>query len=117
MNISGAGVKKTYKNWAGRAAGGKMVVLQDELELGLGELRVRGGWNSPRGHNGIKSIQGVLAREAEWERVCIGIGRPVSRDVDSVSDYVLGKLSREEKDVIGGRNAEEVVGLLRKIAA
>jgi len=117
MNISGSGVKKTYKNWPHRSSGGKLVVLQDELELELGALRVRSGWNSPKGHNGIKSIQSSLPRDAEWERICIGIGRPVSRDVDSVSNYVLGKLSREEREVFGGRKVEEAIGLLRKVAA
>src|ERR1700709_2247291 len=32
MNVSGTGVKRQFLNWPGRREGGRMVVLQDEIE-------------------------------------------------------------------------------------
>ena len=51
-----------------------LIVLYDELAIPLGSLRIRER-GSAGGHNGVKSISGVLGTE-EWTRVRIGIGRP-----------------------------------------
>lgn len=51
-----------------------LIVLYDELAIPLGTLRIRER-GSAGGHNGVKSISGVLGTE-EWTRVRIGIGKP-----------------------------------------
>ena len=51
-----------------------LIVLYDELAFPLGTLRIRER-GSAGGHNGVKSISGVLGTE-EWMRVRIGIGKP-----------------------------------------
>src|ERR1700735_1580527 len=51
-----------------------LIVLYDELAIPLGTLRIRER-GSAGGHNGLKSISGVLDTE-EWLRVRIGVGKP-----------------------------------------
>ncbi len=51
-----------------------LIVLYDELAIPLGTIRIRER-GSAAGHNGVKSISGVLGTE-EWTRIRIGIGRP-----------------------------------------
>jgi PTH1 family peptidyl-tRNA hydrolase len=114
MNVSGPAVKKQWNNWAGRRDGGMLVVLQDELEMEFGQVRKRAGWSSAKGHNGIKSIQQVLPRDTEWWRLAIGIGRPESRDTDSVSNFVLSKIPRREMQVLENKG-DDLMELLMEI--
>jgi peptidyl-tRNA hydrolase, PTH1 family len=51
-----------------------LIVLYDELAIPLGQIRVRERGSSG-GHNGVKSISGVLGTE-EWLRIRIGVGKP-----------------------------------------
>jgi PTH1 family peptidyl-tRNA hydrolase len=64
------------------------------LEQGKLRLRRRGG---DGGHNGIKSVIGVLGTK-EFPRMRIGIGHPP----DGINDveYVLGKMTAGEKKMM-----------------
>ena len=115
MNESGGFVKKRLGKWAARAAGGRVVVLQDEMEREVGRVSVRAGWSSARGHNGVRSIQQSLPRDVEWFRVAVGVGRPESRDPTQVANYVLAKMRPQEKEAIEDR-AQDVMEELRKIS-
>jgi PTH1 family peptidyl-tRNA hydrolase len=115
MNESGGFVKKRLGKWAARAAGGRVVVLQDEMEREVGRVSVRAGWSSARGHNGVRSIQRSLPRDVEWFRVAVGVGRPESRDPTQVASYVLAKMRPQEKEAIVDR-AQDVMEELRKIS-
>ncbi len=99
-----------------------MVVLHDELEATPATLTVkRGMGGSVKGHNGLKSVintfRGAGLAKAEMEerlvRVGIGIGRPLGRSSEEVSDYVLGKVFGAEKEGIE-RSAERLVELLEE---
>ncbi|KAK6601747.1 peptidyl-trna hydrolase [Botrytis cinerea] len=79
----------------------KLVVIHDELELPAGRINVKPGSNSPKGHNGLKSIRDTL-RGQPYTRIGVGIGRPESRDAGVVANYVLRKMSAEEKRKIEG---------------
>ncbi len=69
-----------------------ILVLHDDIDLELGKVRVKiGGGNA--GHNGLKSIDDVIGKN--YARLRFGIGRPQNSEF-AVSDYVLGKFSREE---------------------
>jgi PTH1 family peptidyl-tRNA hydrolase len=99
MNVCGPGIKKQWDRFRKQHAdGARMIVLQDELELGVGKMRVSKGANSHRGHNGIRSIKEAFRSvdDGLWERVQIGIGRPESRRPDDVADYVLSRIPREK---------------------
>ena len=73
-------------------------VIQDDMDLKLGIIRAKTGGSSA-GHNGIKSIDAAVG--SEYRRIRIGIGHP--RDFNlpmDPADWVLGKFSEEEKNLI-----------------
>jgi peptidyl-tRNA hydrolase, PTH1 family len=75
-----------------------LIVLYDELDFPLGTLRLaqRGSAN---GHNGVKSVSGVLGTE-DWLRVRIGVGKPPLEDGRIVkaggADFLLTPMRKQE---------------------
>jgi PTH1 family peptidyl-tRNA hydrolase len=84
------------------------------LEAQLGKVSIKEGTASPRGHNGLKSVQASLGQN-RWWRVGVGIGRPESRDAAVVSKYVLRKMTYGEEKAMDDA-AINVLFALRKIA-
>ncbi len=72
-----------------------IIVISDDLDLPLGslKLKLRG---SSGGHNGLKNIEEQL-KSNEYKRIKIGISNDKEMDT---KDYVLGKLSKEEKKIL-----------------
>ncbi|CZR69603.1 related to aminoacyl-tRNA hydrolase [Phialocephala subalpina] len=116
MNVSGPGVVKAWTQFQRESRGEatKLVVVHDELELGLGQVKVKMGSASAKGHNGLKSINGLL-KGSDYTRIGVGIGRPESRDPDTVANYVLRKMSGVEKGKIEG-SAGRVLEELRRLS-
>ncbi|KAI6246410.1 Peptidyl-tRNA hydrolase [Erysiphe necator] len=106
MNVSGTAVAQAWKFYGGK----QLVVLHDELELPLGNFRVKSGKSSAKGHNGLKSI---LIKD--YTRIGIGIGRPISRDSDLVAAYVLRKIKGYERATLEAC-ASKVLEELQKIS-
>jgi peptidyl-tRNA hydrolase, PTH1 family len=75
-----------------------LIVLYDELDFPLGALRIAQK-GSANGHNGVKSVSGVLGTE-EWLRVRIGVGKPPLGDGRIVkaggADYLLTPMRKQE---------------------
>lgn len=71
----------------------QLIVIHDDLDLGLGRLRIRqaGGHG---GHNGLRSIIAALDTP-NFIRLKIGIGRPAPGQ--EAADYVLEPFSRDER--------------------
>jgi len=118
MNVSGPPIAKAWKAFLSSLPPddrphAKLVILHDELEAELGVLKVKPGSNSARGHNGLKSLKGSLP-DGKWTRIGVGIGRPISRESRDVAGFVLGKMKREEVEVVEGV-AERVLGLLEEM--
>lgn len=113
MNESGKAVRKAWDVWSRANAGGRLVVVHDELERPLGSVRVVTGNLSPRGHNGLKSIIQHMGGVG-FVRVGVGIGRPVSRDPNDVASFVLKKMTPAEKMKVEG-SVNEVVEVLRRL--
>ena len=90
----------TYMNDSGRAVGAlsrrlgiapsEILVISDDLDLPLGQLRIRKN-GSDGGHNGLKSIIAEL-QSSEFRRLRIGIGRD-----GRVVDHVLSPFTAEEQ--------------------
>jgi PTH1 family peptidyl-tRNA hydrolase len=74
-----------------------LVVLYDELAIPLGTLRIRER-GSAAGHNGVKSISGVLGTE-EWTRIRIGVGKPPTESGRAVKaggkDFLLTPMRKQ----------------------
>jgi PTH1 family peptidyl-tRNA hydrolase len=92
---------------------GDVIVLHDELDLPLGDVRVKiGGGHA--GHNGLRSIIQHLGTP-EFVRVRLGIGRPPSGFAGDVADYVLSGFATSERprvDEMVARGAKTVVKIL-----
>ena len=100
MNLSGLSVDALLQEL--ELDVGDLIVLYDELAIPLGTLRIRER-GSAGGHNGVKSISGVLGTE-EWIRVRIGIGKPPlesGREVKAGgTDYLLSPMRKAELAVL-----------------
>lgn len=116
MNVSGAGVAAAWRQFVKESRGenARLVVVHDELELPLGQVKIRSGLASPKGHNGLKSIKQTLPR-VDYTRIGVGIGRPESREPDVVAGYVLRKMTGAEKLKVEGC-VGKVEAELRKLA-
>ena len=118
MNISGVGLLKAWKEFSAQQRNNAdvvtaLIVLHDELESAPAQLKVRRGDGSTKGHNGLKSVQASLKGGGElnrlgdrYVRIGIGIGRPVSRERNDVSAFVLGQVTGKERQGIEGRVGE-----------
>src|SRR5271154_5765692 len=73
MNLSGLSVAALVQELEIENVSEEVIVLYDELALPLGTIRIRER-GSANGHNGVKSVSGVLGTE-EWIRIRIGVGR------------------------------------------
>jgi PTH1 family peptidyl-tRNA hydrolase len=94
MNNSGECVQKVQKFY--RLYNSEMVVVHDELDIDFGTIRTRVGGSSA-GHNGIKSISGLLGED--YSRVRIGIGPKTHSKMDS-ADFVLQDFSKEQQELL-----------------
>jgi PTH1 family peptidyl-tRNA hydrolase len=104
MNRSGAALAQLAL-----AADDTFMVVHDDLDLPLGQLRVRRSGGSA-GHRGIASI--VERFGPEFVRVRVGIGRPA--ESDEVSEFVLraqtaSELAALQDDVERAADAVECV--------
>ena len=88
----------------------KMVVIHDELDLPVAELRLKFG-GGEAGHNGLRSISQMLSSKEYWRLRC-GIGKPLDRD--AMTSWVLQRFSKEERPLMnelvtrGTRSVQEM---------
>jgi PTH1 family peptidyl-tRNA hydrolase len=94
MNVSGQAVRDILRRRRRRPS--DLLVVHDDLDLPLGQLRLRPG-NGAGGHNGIRSIIEELGTSL-FPRLRIGIGRPPA-GVDP-AEFVLDRFTTEERRVI-----------------
>lgn len=93
MNLSGEAVGLLSRFY--RIEPEDILVLQDEIDLPLGRLKIKKGGGTA-GHNGLKSLARHLGSN-EFVRLRLGVGKP---EHGEVSNYVLGKFSlSEHKDL------------------
>ncbi len=69
MNRSGLALAEALRRWSAD----DVMVVQDDIELPLGQLRLRNG-GGDGGHNGVRSLLSVLPPD-KLKRLRIGIGR------------------------------------------
>ena len=93
MNRSGAGLAGLRGSDAFDPAT-DLLVLVDDVALDVGRFRLRGA-GSAGGHNGLKSVEGVLHRQ-DYARLRIGVG-PRPMELDDLADFVLDRFTREER--------------------
>ena len=96
MNDSGRSVAAAVR--ATKLPLERVLVVHDHIDLPFGRLRLMEGGGSG-GHNGLKSISGLLG--PGYARLRVGVDRPDSYDPDVVAAYVLSRFS--ESRAAGGR--------------
>jgi PTH1 family peptidyl-tRNA hydrolase len=97
---------QTYMNSSGEAVAavmtfyrvpiGNLLVVVDDADLPLGEIRMRPGGSSG-GHHGLESIEQHLGTR-DYARQRIGIGRQSS--ARAITGYVLGRFSSTETTLV-----------------
>jgi PTH1 family peptidyl-tRNA hydrolase len=89
----------------------QMIVVHDELDIDVGQLRVKFG-GGDNGHNGLRSIRAALGT-GDFDRVRIGVGRPPGRQ--DPADFLLSDIpasAREDIEVEIGLAADAVESLV-----
>jgi PTH1 family peptidyl-tRNA hydrolase len=95
MNLSGQAVGDLLRFYKIDVA--DLFVVVDDANLELGRLRARPG-GSAGGHNGLKSLIGLLGTE-DFARLRVGVGRGDARR--DLADHVLAKFDPQERaDVV-----------------
>jgi PTH1 family peptidyl-tRNA hydrolase len=92
MNLSGDSIAPAVKYH--NAAPSDLLVVQDDIDLAAGRIRIRKGGSSG-GHNGIKSVIERLGTQA-FTRLKLGVGK----DRANVVGHVLGKFSPEMRKIM-----------------
>ncbi len=95
MNLSGESVRE-IADWY-KIDNENIIIIYDDISLPTGFLRIREK-GSAGGHNGIKNIIYQLGSDV-FPRIKIGVGKPENPDYD-MKDYVLGKFSKEETEIL-----------------
>jgi len=93
MNSSGDSVRKIMDFY--KIDVENILVIQDDLDMEIGKIKLKEN-SSSGGHNGIKDIEEKLGTNS-IKRLKIGISNNKMMDT---KDYVLGKFSKEEKEVL-----------------
>jgi peptidyl-tRNA hydrolase, PTH1 family len=99
MNLSGKAVRYWMQQLKVELP--NLLVVLDDIALPTGKLRLR-GQGSDGGHNGLKSIDELLGSN-QYARLRIGIGGEFPKGRQS--DYVLGRWSDDEWDIIAPKLA------------
>ena len=94
MNLSGQAVGDLLRFY--KVERGDVVVVVDDVHLGLGRLRARVS-GSAGGHNGLKSIIETLGSDG-FARLRVGVGRGDARR--NLADHVLAAFDPEEREEV-----------------
>jgi len=105
MNDSGRSVAAALRALKLQLA--DLLVVHDHIDLPFGRLRLVEGGGSG-GHNGLKSITGLVG--SGYVRLRVGVDRPPSTDPDVVAEFVLSPFreTRGEVDALTAAAADAV---------
>ena len=95
MNESGRATRKLmdYYNLTPQ----DITIIHDDADLQLGDIRVVETSRTGAGHHGVLSVMQHIG--PGFKRIRIGIGRP-EQPVRDISNYVLGRLTDDERKTI-----------------
>ncbi|MDY2884423.1 MAG: aminoacyl-tRNA hydrolase [Bariatricus sp.] len=109
MNLSGESVRSLVEYYKVDPET-ELLIIFDDISLDVGQLRIRKK-GSAGGHKGIKNIIANLGTSV-FQRIKVGVGeKPKGYDL---ADYVLGRFSKEERELIkeGFECAAEAVAMI-----
>jgi len=103
MNNSGKAVKTLLKD--------KLIVIQDEAEVKLGEVKISKGITS-HGHNGVQSIIDHI-KTNDFVRIRIGIDSNYLEK--NLEEAVLKNFKPEEKEILRNKEQEILEKIIKTI--
>lgn len=92
MNLSGIALKAILQFY--KIGVENLIVIRDDIDMDLGKIKLKRN-SSSGGHKGVQSIIDTLGSKA-FIQVKIGVGK----QGDNVSEFVLKKLTDEEKKTL-----------------
>lgn len=95
MNLSGSLILNIASYYKIKLS--EILVIRDELDLLPGVLKIKYS-SSHNGHNGIKSIISCFKKKSSFMQLCVGIGRPKSKN--EITKFVLSAPTKIEKILI-----------------
>jgi PTH1 family peptidyl-tRNA hydrolase len=98
MNGSGLALKKLFKNVKPDSDNENILIIHDDLDQPIGKMKMIYGGNSG-GHNGIKSVHSNM-KIKNFYRLKVGISPQIKVDKDKAPDFVLGKFTPDEKEIM-----------------
>ena len=104
INLSGEVIIKFIKFFSIDLS--DVLIISDDLDIPVGSIKLKLKGSSG-GHNGLKNIEKNLGT-TEYKRIKIGISN--NKDIDT-KDYVLGKVSKDEKKIL-----DEIIKQVSEIA-
>lgn len=109
MNDSGRAVRKIMDFYKLNTS--NLILVHDDLDLKLGEYKIQKGVG-PKVHNGVSSVEQNMA-DKNFLRVRLGVdGREESFFEGSGADYILGRFSKAELEVLDDMIEESADELL-----
>jgi PTH1 family peptidyl-tRNA hydrolase len=98
MNDSGQAVSALVRRYRIEVPE-RIIVIQDELDLPPGDLKVKEG-GGLAGHNGLRSITQHLKTQ-DYLRIRIGVGKPDHKDLGK--GHVLSKVPKRDRELLDAR--------------
>jgi PTH1 family peptidyl-tRNA hydrolase len=106
MNNAGEAVKRVWDEYGAD----ELVLFHDDLDIILGDYKIQKG-KSPKGHNGVKSVEEALGMKDFW-RVRLGIDSRDDDDRTPGEEYVLERFDKEEIEILKSNAVEACEDLL-----
>ena len=105
MNLSG----KAVRYWMNelKIPVENIIIISDDLNIPFGTLRLRKN-GSAGGHNGLTNITELIGTQ-EYARIRVGIGNDFGKGQQV--GFVLGELSKEEKEEMDGISKRVIDGV------
>ena len=93
INLSGEVIRRYMEFY--KIEANDLLIISDDLDMDFSKIKLKKSGSSG-GHNGLKNIELNLSTK-EYKRLKIGISN--NKNIDT-KNYVLGKLSLEEKELL-----------------
>lgn len=93
MNENGKAAKAALKSFGAKP--GSLLVAHDDSDIEIGKYKVSFGSGSA-GHKGVQSVIDNIASKDFW-RLRIGVGKPEKTSKVKAGEFVLKKISGEDK--------------------
>jgi len=102
MNRSGVAIEHVLEQEG--VGDDKLLVVCDDINLPLGQLRLRGS-GSAGGHNGLASIIERLDSD-DFDRLRLGVGGPPGKE--DLADFVLDRFAEDERGAVDEMTASAI---------